>query len=108
MRFALFLSLAALAAACGDDSSDTDATETDTTDTTDTTPEIDGMALYEDNCAVCHQSSGAGASGPNIQGEDNVGNIIDVITNGGGGMPAFGDDLTAEEIAAVADYVITL
>jgi mono/diheme cytochrome c family protein len=107
MRFALFLSLAALAA-CGDDTTDTDATETDTTDTTDTTPAIDGEALYGDNCAACHGATGTGGIGPNLTAEDNKDNIIDAIANGKDGMPGFSDDLTADEIAALADFVISL
>jgi mono/diheme cytochrome c family protein len=31
--------------------------------------------------------------------------VIEQITNGGGGMPAFGDQLSTEEIAAIADHV---
>ena len=33
---------------------------------------------------------------------------IAVVTNGRGGMPAFGDRLSAEEIAAVVEYTRTV
>ena len=32
--------------------------------------------------------------------------MIDRVTNGQGAMPAFGDQYSAEQIEAVADYVV--
>ena len=32
--------------------------------------------------------------------------MIDRVTNGQGAMPAFGDSYSAEQIEAVADYVV--
>ncbi len=60
-------------------------------------------------CAGCHTLKAAGATGgvgPNL---DNLKPSFDAVkaqvTNGGGGMPAFGGDLTSAEIDAVARYV---
>jgi mono/diheme cytochrome c family protein len=60
-------------------------------------------------CATCHTLSAAGASatvGPNLDetqlGEDE---IIEVVTNGRGGMPSFEGQLSEDEIRAVAAFV---
>lgn len=70
----------------------------------------DGAALYASNCASCHGSDGGGGAGPALGGgavveayPDAADQVV-VITDGRGGMPAFGDRLTAEEIQAVTDY----
>ncbi len=68
-----------------------------------------GQALFEDNCAACHQSSGEGIP-PNFPALDGNGNLSDhelivaQVRGGKNAMPAF-PDLSAEEIAAVATYV---
>lgn len=71
--------------------------------------EIDGQALYESNCTRCHGAEGQGGRGPSLQGiaveqPDQTDGINQVI-NGGGGMPAFGESLTIEEIEATIDYI---
>ncbi len=70
---------------------------------------IDGQAIYESNCTRCHASDGSGGRGPSLQGiaaeqpDQSAG--IAQTTGGGGGMPAFGERLTAEEIQATIDYI---
>ncbi len=68
-----------------------------------------GAAVWADNCAGCHGVTGGGANGgPNL-----IGNAIALdaakvraqVTNGGGGMPAFKDTLTEQQINDVAAYV---
>jgi len=68
-----------------------------------------GGAVFAQNCSSCHTLAAAGTHG-------NVGPDLDQlkppaavvqrqVTNGGGGMPAFGGRLTPTQIAAVANYV---
>lgn len=80
----------------------------------DTTGSVDGAAVYADNCARCHGSDGSGGSGPPLSDGQVVARFPDiedqiaVVTDGRGGMPSFGDDLSAEAIQAVVDYTRTL
>jgi polyvinyl alcohol dehydrogenase (cytochrome) len=70
--------------------------------------EPDGAALYAANCAACHGADGSGGAGPDLRGiggMHTIDELIEVITNGRGGMPAWRDQLSAEEIQAVAQYV---
>jgi mono/diheme cytochrome c family protein len=71
----------------------------------------DGEAIFAQNgCASCHTLEAAGASGtvgPNLDETKPSREVaIDRITNGRGAMPAFGGQLSEDEIAAVADYVV--
>jgi len=82
-----------------------------------------GQALYLTNCSLCHGPDGRGMAGtmPPLQGNatlaqpDGV-NLIAVmakgldantmsLTEGYGPMPAFGDRLSTEEMADLANYV---
>jgi len=103
-------------AACGDDETDTTTTEETTTETTTTdettteeTTTAAGQEVFIGNCGSCHTLSDAGttgAIGPNLDETTlEVASIEAQVRNGGGGMPAFQDQLTDEEIAAVAAYV---
>jgi mono/diheme cytochrome c family protein len=74
---------------------------------------VDGAALYDDNCAGCHGGDGSGGIGPRLAGTvvakyPDPADQIAVVTNGRGGMPAFGDRLSDEEIAAIVDYTRTV
>lgn len=75
--------------------------------------ETDGKALFAANgCGSCHTLADANASGtvgPSLdQSKPAKDLVVDRVTNGtSGGMPPFGDKLTAEQIDAVADYVST-
>jgi mono/diheme cytochrome c family protein len=75
---------------------------------------LDGAALFGDNCAVCHGGDGSGGIGPRLAGGrvvtvyPDAADQIAVVTNGRGGMPAFGERLTADEIAAVVEYTRTV
>ena len=69
----------------------------------------EGQQLYEQNCALCHQDSGAGdaATFPALRGNDQLGNlerIVRTIHMGRRRMPPF-PALTAEEISSLANYV---
>jgi mono/diheme cytochrome c family protein len=75
---------------------------------------VDAATVFGDNCATCHGGDGSGGIGPRLAGGRVVtvypdpADQIAVVTNGRGGMPAFGDQLSAEEIAAVVDYTRTV
>jgi len=60
-------------------------------------------------CAGCHTLADAGASGsvgPNLDdAKPSKGLVVDRVTNGRGGMPAFKGQLSPQEIQQVADYV---
>jgi mono/diheme cytochrome c family protein len=70
----------------------------------------DGADVYAASCASCHGPDGGGGVGPALGGGAVVDSYPDeadqvaVITDGRGGMPAFGDALSAEEIQAVTSY----
>ena len=62
-------------------------------------------------CSTCHTLADAGSNGqigPNLNEirPDKM-TIINVVNNGIGVMPAYEDELTIEEIEAVAHYVST-
>ena len=66
----------------------------------------DGAQLYE-QCAACHGAKGQGGSGPALAGNQNLQEAsyhISRILNGGAGMPAFRDQLSDAQIAAVATF----
>jgi cytochrome c551 len=72
-------------------------------------PAADGAAVFTDTCGGCHTLSAAGTSGstgPNLDGVSlDAGAIEGIVRDGRGGMPAFGDQLSDDEIAAVAEFV---
>lgn len=63
------------------------------------------------SCGSCHALSDAGGTGhvgPSFDGNPNLTKafIINRITDGQGAMPAFGGQLTDEEIAELASYIV--
>lgn len=71
----------------------------------------DGEAIFaEAGCGGCHALAAAGAEGtvgPSLDDtKPSQDLVVDRVTNGKGAMPAFGDSYSAEQIAAVADYVV--
>ena len=69
----------------------------------------DPKSLFATNCGSCHVLEKAGTSGtvgPNLdQSKPTFERAFEQIRTGGGGMPAFGDRLTDEQIRALARYV---
>jgi cytochrome c6 len=97
---------------------ETTATETTGTETTatETTASAQGdpvagkeIFLGTSGCAGCHTLADAGSTGtigPNLDGlKPSHDAVVAQVTNGGGGMPAFGDSLSEEQIQDVAAYV---
>jgi len=73
-----------------------------------------GADLYAANCARCHGSDGGGGVGPQLSDGQVVAAFpdveaeIEVVTDGRGSMPAFGDRLSSAEIDQVVAFTRTL
>lgn len=106
-----------LVAGCGDDAADDGSPTTPAApETTAATPPPSAPSpappatpalLFADNCAGCHGADGSGGNGPDLRGEDDAGGVAEKITSGGGGMPAFGGELTDAQIQELAAYVVS-
>jgi cytochrome c6 len=71
---------------------------------------IDGAEIYAANCAGCHAPDRSGRNGPpllpaNLTSDPS--SYVQLITDGLGGMPGFGNRLSADEINAVVDYILS-
>jgi quinohemoprotein ethanol dehydrogenase len=69
-----------------------------------------GKEVFSEECSVCHGATGHGGNGgpdlrtmPKAQEQATA---EEQVTNGGGGMPAFSGQLSEEQIANVAAYVV--
>jgi mono/diheme cytochrome c family protein len=73
-----------------------------------------GAQVYAANCATCHGADGGGGTGPQLAGGaavkrfPSVDDQIRFVTDGKGGMPAFGGQLSPAQIRAVVEYTRTL
>jgi outer membrane protein assembly factor BamB len=71
-----------------------------------------GMKVFSSTCASCHTLAAAGSTGtvgPNLdQLKPSDALVVKQVTNGGGGMPAFGSSLSKSQIQSVAKYVSTV
>lgn len=69
----------------------------------------DGKAIFTENCAACHTLAAAGASGtvgPNLDDAKPAEDLVVTrVTDGKGAMPSYADQLSEDEIEAVAKYV---
>ncbi|TBL71249.1 c-type cytochrome [Paenibacillus thalictri] len=69
--------------------------------------------IYKTSCLSCHGNNLEGRVGPktNLQqigGRMNKDQITKQITNGGGGMPAFGAKLKPEDITVMTEWLSSL
>jgi cytochrome c5 len=68
-----------------------------------------GMTVFDSTCASCHTLAAAGSTGtvgPNLdQLKPSDALVVHQVTNGGGGMPAFGSSLSKAQIQSVALFV---
>ena len=73
-------------------------------------PALTGPVVDQAGCASCHTLKDAGATGtvgPNLdQTKPPLELVVDRVTNGKGAMPAFGSQLSQQQIADVAAYVV--
>ena len=106
--------LALVAAGCGsDDDSDTAEPPAATTTETgggETGDAANGEQVYvAAGCGGCHTFEAAGSTGsvgPNLDdASPSFDLVVTQVTNGGGAMPAFGDELSEQEIRDVAAFV---
>ena len=73
---------------------------------------LDGKAIFQARCAICHGEQGEGRTavisiaGPNIQAEDNKGDVLTAIYTGPGHMPVLSYALSVQQANSVADYVV--
>lgn len=79
-----------------------------------------GKQLADSHCAICHNLTTEGTKmGPSLKGlfkkkkmvngkEMNDKNVLAQINDGGGGMPAFGDQLTSQQKQDLLAYLHTL
>jgi mono/diheme cytochrome c family protein len=71
--------------------------------------DAEGKEVFASNCAGCHTLAAAdatGTTGPNLDdAKPTLAATTKQVTAGGGGMPAYKDTLSAEQIAAVSAYV---
>jgi len=106
--------LALVAAGCGgDDESDTaepPAATTTENGGSETGDAANGEQVYASaGCGGCHTFEAAGSTGsvgPNLDdAAPSFDLVVSQVTNGGGAMPAFGDELSEQEIRDVAAFV---
>lgn len=69
-----------------------------------------GATVYQGaGCGGCHTlaaAGSAGAAGPNLDDlKPDYQAVLTQVTNGGGGMPAYADQLSADDIKNVSAYV---
>ena len=111
----LVAALALAVAGCGGDDDDGDTAAAtgggDTAAATDGGGAADGEAVFASaGCGGCHTLEAAGSSGtvgPNLDdAQPSFELVVDRVTNGAGAMPAFEGQLSEQEIADVAAYVV--
>lgn len=72
--------------------------------------EIDAAAIYTARCARCHGADRSGNNGPALLPErltKDASAYEATITNGSGPMPAFGNRLSADEISALVEFILS-
>jgi mono/diheme cytochrome c family protein len=122
VRLALVLVVGLLivvGAGCGGDD-DSDGAEPPAATTTETTEDGDEDSATGDaangetvfasaGCGGCHTFEAAGSTGSVGPSLDDISpsfdEVVEQVTNGGGAMPAFGDELSEQEIRDVAAFV---
>jgi len=76
----------------------------------DSKPALPGETVYISHCKLCHGSKGdlgiSGAANLKIS-LLSIDEVKNVVTNGRKAMPAWGKQLSAEQIQQVSEYVIT-
>jgi mono/diheme cytochrome c family protein len=76
--------------------------------------EQDGESLYRNVCSACHMMDGTGAIGagdfPSLVSNSKLQSAaypLHVVTNGLRGMPALGEFMNDDQVAAIVNYVRT-
>jgi cytochrome c6 len=118
IALALMLAVLGVAGCGGDDDDESEGAATATAADTagsatggeDTGGAADGAAVFASaGCGNCHTlgaANASGAVGPNLDElMPSTEQVAEQVKSGGGGMPSFEDQLSEEEIQAVAEYV---
>ena len=77
-------------------------------------PTPPGAQVFAASCARCHGADGGGGAGPQLAGGAAAKRFPDAedqiafVTDGAGAMPAFGGELSPEQIRQVVEYSRTL
>ncbi len=67
------------------------------------------LALYQKHCKNCHGETGIEGRAPKLWNlHESKAEVVDIIKNGHGRMPALGGDMSNAEAEQIADYVLTL
>lgn len=70
------------------------------------------IKISQPSCTICHTLSdagSAGAIGPDLDElKPSLDQVVNAVTQGVGIMPAFEGSLSAEQIQAVADYIVSV
>lgn len=67
-----------------------------------------GRANYSSSCSSCHGANGEGSLGPSLIGNEYLADtsiVTETIIRGFSYMPAFGDDLNDNQVAAISTYI---
>mgnify|MGYP001212029271 CR=1 FL=1 len=65
-----------------------------------------GQAQYAARCALCHGATGREGPAPPLHARTDFANVMRVVAQGQGEMPALSSAMSPGEIEAVAKYVI--
>ena len=94
--------------ACGGGNESASGGSQNNTDATSGGSVVNAETVYNNNCMSCHGADLEGKLGPNLQtigAKKSKDEILAVIQNGSGGMPAFQGKISDEEIQALADWL---
>ncbi len=72
--------------------------------------EINAAGIFAERCANCHGADRSGSRGPALLPErldKDQAVYAATITNGSGSMPAWGSRLSAEEINALVEFILS-
>lgn len=109
MKYGLLIGgLSILLVACGgDDNADSNtATNSNTSSTSETSSVSEGEKVAQSSCIGCHGSNLTGGAGPDLTNLSlSKEELIDVLVDGKGSMPAGTANGSEEE---VADYILSL